>query len=194
MSNHLNPRAVRPAGALIQSLRIQSAANPGFSRLRRVKIAAYPQVSFHSPRIETRTRSKPRELAALRVSRTGHLEVDLRRSIHPMKLAVLAIAVWSLATSLAHGASANPNGIAPPSDHAYPGEIRLAVDVADLERRIVHVHETLRPQDHGKRGADFLDARSGRRLRVSPANSTGRQVDRHRLRLPVAHEPQGRPH
>jgi len=60
-----------------------------------------------------------------------------------MKLAVLAIAVWSLATSLAHGASANPNGIAPPSDHAYPGEIRLAVDVADLERRIVHVHETL---------------------------------------------------
>jgi predicted metalloprotease with PDZ domain len=60
-----------------------------------------------------------------------------------MKLAVLAIAVWSLATSLAHGASANPNGIVPPNDHPYPGEIRLAVDVSDLERRIVHVHETL---------------------------------------------------
>jgi predicted metalloprotease with PDZ domain len=33
--------------------------------------------------------------------------------------------------------------ISPPRDRAYPGEIKLAVDAADLDRRIVHVHETL---------------------------------------------------
>ena len=33
--------------------------------------------------------------------------------------------------------------IAPPQDRSYPGEIRLAVDASDAERRIVHVRETL---------------------------------------------------
>jgi predicted metalloprotease with PDZ domain len=33
--------------------------------------------------------------------------------------------------------------IAVPKDRAYPGVIQLAVDATDLERRIVHVHETL---------------------------------------------------
>jgi predicted metalloprotease with PDZ domain len=33
--------------------------------------------------------------------------------------------------------------IAAPKDRAYPGEIRLAVDASDLERRIVRVHETV---------------------------------------------------
>ena len=33
--------------------------------------------------------------------------------------------------------------IAAPQDRAYPGEIRLAVDASDVERRIVRVHETL---------------------------------------------------
>jgi predicted metalloprotease with PDZ domain len=33
--------------------------------------------------------------------------------------------------------------IPPPKDRAYAGEIRLAVDATDLERRIVHVHEIL---------------------------------------------------
>jgi len=46
-------------------------------------------------------------------------------------------------------ASPGPSSIAPaahivaPQDRAYPGEIRLAVNATDLERRIVHVHETL---------------------------------------------------
>src|ERR1700688_4957989 len=33
--------------------------------------------------------------------------------------------------------------IAAPKDQTYSGEIRLAVDASDLERRIVRVHETL---------------------------------------------------
>jgi predicted metalloprotease with PDZ domain len=46
-------------------------------------------------------------------------------------------------------ASPGPAAMAPstpipaPKDQAYAGEIRLAVDATDLERRIVHVHETL---------------------------------------------------
>ena len=45
--------------------------------------------------------------------------------------------------------SAGPTAIAPitqiiaPKDHAYAGEIQLAVDATDTGRRIVHVHETL---------------------------------------------------
>jgi predicted metalloprotease with PDZ domain len=39
--------------------------------------------------------------------------------------------------------SASVDLVAPPKDRAYPGEIRLAVDASDLERRIVRVHETL---------------------------------------------------
>jgi predicted metalloprotease with PDZ domain len=47
------------------------------------------------------------------------------------------------------GASAGPSStaavvaISPPTDRAYPGEITLSVDASDLDRRIVHVHETL---------------------------------------------------
>jgi predicted metalloprotease with PDZ domain len=50
---------------------------------------------------------------------------------------------------MAATASPGPNLSAPveliaaPKDRAYPGEIRLAVDASDLERRIVRVHETL---------------------------------------------------
>jgi predicted metalloprotease with PDZ domain len=46
-------------------------------------------------------------------------------------------------------ASPGPSAIAPaapvaaPKDRPYSGEIRLAVDATDIERRIVHVHETL---------------------------------------------------
>ncbi len=40
-------------------------------------------------------------------------------------------------------ASADAALIAAPQDRAYPGEIRLAVDASDVERRIVRVHETL---------------------------------------------------
>ncbi len=47
------------------------------------------------------------------------------------------------------GAMAAPTAIAPttplpaPRDSAYPGNIRLAVNAADVERRLMHVHETV---------------------------------------------------
>ena len=49
----------------------------------------------------------------------------------------------------AQAVSPGPSSIAPavpiaaPRDRAYPGEISLAVDASDLDRRIVRVHETL---------------------------------------------------
>jgi predicted metalloprotease with PDZ domain len=66
-----------------------------------------------------------------------------------MKLAILMITLWSAATVLTASASPGPSAIAPaaaiaaPQDSPYPGVIRLTVDASDLERRIVHVHETL---------------------------------------------------
>jgi predicted metalloprotease with PDZ domain len=66
-----------------------------------------------------------------------------------MKLAVLVMAMGSIAVPIAAAASAGPNAVVPvvaiasPKDRAYPGEIRIAADVSDLERRIVHVRETL---------------------------------------------------
>ena len=54
--------------------------------------------------------------------------------------------VWASAspgpnpTNIAPGAS---RAIAAPQDRAYPGEIRIAVDASDVDRRIVRVHETL---------------------------------------------------
>src|SRR5580700_8266543 len=55
----------------------------------------------------------------------------------------------ALLTGASATASPGPNLSAPvgliaaPKDQAYSGEIRLAVDASDLERRIVRVHETL---------------------------------------------------
>ena len=66
-----------------------------------------------------------------------------------MKQMLLFVAIYCAAFFAAANASPGPSLIAPaapiaaPKDRAYPGEIRLAVDAADLERRIVHVHETL---------------------------------------------------
>jgi hypothetical protein len=54
--------------------------------------------------------------------------------------------VWASAspgpnpTNIAPGTS---RAIAAPQDRAYPGEIRIAVDASDVDRRIVRVHETL---------------------------------------------------
>jgi predicted metalloprotease with PDZ domain len=66
-----------------------------------------------------------------------------------MKLAVLVMTVGSLAGPLAAAASAGPTVVAPvssieaPKDRPYPGEMRVSVQVSDLERRVVHVHESL---------------------------------------------------
>jgi len=106
-------------------------------------------------------------------------------------------------------ASPGPSPIAPasapiaaPKDRPYPGEIRLAVDASDLERRIVRVHETLSglgpdtvllypkwlPGTHAPQGpidrlagirmtangaSVSLDARSRRCLRVSRTSGLG---------------------
>jgi predicted metalloprotease with PDZ domain len=67
--------------------------------------------------------------------------------------ALLSFAAQAAGTSA--GASPGPSAtagvvpIATPKDRAYPGEIHLAVDASDLDRRIVHVHETLSGIDSG---------------------------------------------
>ena len=66
-----------------------------------------------------------------------------------MKQILISMAVYCAACFCAAHASPGPSPIAPaapiaaPKDRAYAGEIRLSVDASDLERRIVHVHETL---------------------------------------------------
>src|ERR1700722_2250042 len=71
------------------------------------------------------------------------------KEMHCMKLAVLAMTVCSVAVPFAFAASAGPTAVAPvtaiatPKDRTYRGEIHIAVDVSDLEHRIVRVHESL---------------------------------------------------
>ena len=70
-----------------------------------------------------------------------------------MKILASRIALCAASTLVTIAApaaeSAGPTAIAPitqiiaPKDHAYAGEIQLAVDATDTGRRIVHVHETL---------------------------------------------------
>jgi len=55
-----------------------------------------------------------------------------------------ALAIASVAgASSGPAAPATSTPVPPPKDRAYPGAIQLSVDASDLERRIVHVHETL---------------------------------------------------
>jgi predicted metalloprotease with PDZ domain len=67
-----------------------------------------------------------------------------------MKLAVMAMIIsGAVSTLLLAGESPGPSVSSPiapipaPKDRPYPGEIQLAVDATDPDRRIVHVHETL---------------------------------------------------
>jgi predicted metalloprotease with PDZ domain len=66
-----------------------------------------------------------------------------------MKQILISMAIYCAACFGAAHASPGPSPIAPaapiaaPKDRAYAGDIRLSVDASDLERRIVHVHETL---------------------------------------------------
>ncbi len=66
-----------------------------------------------------------------------------------MKQILISMAIGCVLSAGAAQASPGPTPIAPgasivaPKDRAYAGEIRLKVDASDLERRIVHVHETL---------------------------------------------------
>jgi predicted metalloprotease with PDZ domain len=64
-----------------------------------------------------------------------------------MSSSILAISVWALAVGAAaldaHAEQPSQSPIAQPVDQAYPGQIRLQVDASDVERRIVHVRETI---------------------------------------------------
>jgi predicted metalloprotease with PDZ domain len=66
-----------------------------------------------------------------------------------MKQILISMAIYYAACFGAAHASPGPSPVAPaapiaaPKDRAYAGDIRLSVDASDLERRIVHVHETL---------------------------------------------------
>ena len=63
----------------------------------------------------------------------------------------LVMALAGLPAAVASGASAETAVAQPPAaaagaapaDHPFPGEIRLTADATDVERRIVHVHETI---------------------------------------------------
>jgi predicted metalloprotease with PDZ domain len=70
--------------------------------------------------------------------------------IFPLSVALsVAICAASQLAAAAAAEAPGPTTIAPiaqipsPKDHAYPGEIQLAVDATDTARRIVRVHETV---------------------------------------------------
>lgn len=60
-----------------------------------------------------------------------------------MKHSTFAMMLVMLGIPLVPAASFADGGIATPKDRPYPGELRVAVDLSDLDRRIVHVQETL---------------------------------------------------
>jgi predicted metalloprotease with PDZ domain len=70
-----------------------------------------------------------------------------------MRSTMAAVICCAASTCIWASASPGPNptniapgtsrAIAAPQDRAYPGEIRIAVDASDVDRRIVRVHQTL---------------------------------------------------
>jgi predicted metalloprotease with PDZ domain len=67
----------------------------------------------------------------------------MKSSVASLVICGAALALGAAGASPGPAATASTVPIAAPKDSAYPGEIRLAVDATDLERRIVRVHETL---------------------------------------------------
>src|ERR1700692_82518 len=71
---------------------------------------------------------------------------------HIVTAAVLCCAVFAFGARAGQPGSnstASAAPIAAPKDRPYPGQISVAVDASDLDRRIVHVHETLSGVDNG---------------------------------------------
>lgn len=67
-----------------------------------------------------------------------------------MRPSILAVLAWAFAIGAgapcAYGGAVEPgalSAVAQPTDQAYPGQIQLTVDASDIERRIVHVRETI---------------------------------------------------
>jgi predicted metalloprotease with PDZ domain len=69
--------------------------------------------------------------------------------IPALRIALCAASTLAMAAAVPAAETAGPTAIAPitqivaPKDRAYAGEIQLAVDATDNNRRIVHVHETV---------------------------------------------------
>jgi len=62
----------------------------------------------------------------------------MMRASRSMRMAALSLAMWSV------GATYSALGAVPaPLDRDYPGVLHVSVDASDVERRIVHVNETL---------------------------------------------------
>lgn len=64
----------------------------------------------------------------------------MRRVLH------LALALWTLlgaAPGMLASAASEPAAVPPPRDTPYPGQIRIEADARDVQRRIVHVQETV---------------------------------------------------
>src|SRR5882672_2043700 len=123
-----------------------------------------------------------------------------------MKQISISMAIFCAASALAAtpaSAASGPNPAAPaasiaaPKDQAYSGEIHLAVDASDVERRIVHVHESLSgvgadtvllypkwlPGTHAPEGP--IDRLAGNKIRANgvPVSWTRDPVDVYAFRL-----------
>ena len=108
-----------------------------------------------------------------------------------------------------------------PRDQPFAGEIHLDVDASDVDRRIVHVKETISglsadtvllypkwlPGTHAPEGpidrvagltmasggkTRLMDPGRGERLRLSASSAGGHEFARAALRLPLADQRQGR--
>jgi predicted metalloprotease with PDZ domain len=72
----------------------------------------------------------------------------MKPAFSALTLSCFAVSCLAVSCALA-GTSPGPAAalpyapIPPPVDRAYPGEIHLSVDASDVQRRIVHVHETV---------------------------------------------------
>jgi predicted metalloprotease with PDZ domain len=72
----------------------------------------------------------------------------MKAAFRAFTLSCCAMACFAASCALA-GTSPGPvasvpyTPIPPPVDRAFPGEIRVSVDASDVQRRIVHVHETV---------------------------------------------------
>jgi len=76
----------------------------------------------------------------------GHIKPKMKMMNPATRTPAICVALLAFARAFASPGPAvtiPSTPIPAPKDRAYAGEIRLTVDATDLERRIVHVHETL---------------------------------------------------
>ncbi len=69
---------------------------------------------------------------------------------------IVASQVATFAATQVAAADVGEAAIPAPQDRPYPGELRLAVDATDVERGIVHVHESLSGLGSGGTGNELV--------------------------------------